>query len=77
MPQECYFPTIRQLAEYEVWCNAATITTARGLDEKQIFQPFPFGLGTIHKTLFHTVNVFRTWSACVGPDVHKPQPPEI
>jgi uncharacterized damage-inducible protein DinB len=31
-------------------------------------------LGTIHRTLFHTVNVFRTWSACVGPEITKPEP---
>jgi uncharacterized damage-inducible protein DinB len=69
-----YYPTIRLLSEYEVWCNAASLDTAGRLDPEQLLHVFPFGLGTIHATLFHTVSVFRTWNACVGPKVDKPEP---
>src|SRR3954447_3836586 len=74
MPPEPYFPTIQLLAEYEIWCNARTFDAAAALAPNQLFQPFGFGFGTIHHTLFHTVNVLRTWSACVGPVIAKPQP---
>jgi uncharacterized damage-inducible protein DinB len=69
-----YYPAIRQLAEYEVWCNAASIGAAQRLEPAQLARAFPFGLGTIHATLFHTVSVFRTWSGCVGPEIVKPAP---
>jgi len=74
MPQDPYFPTIRLLAEYEVWCNQRSLETAAALKPQQLVQPFGFGFGTIHHTLFHTLNVLRTWSACVGPVIDKPQP---
>ncbi len=72
MADERYFPAIRQLAEYEVWCNARAVDAAHRLDADQLFQPFPFGFQTIHATLFHTVEVFQTWSGCVGPVIAKP-----
>ena len=67
-----YFSAIRRLAEYEIWCNKKTFETAAALDPAQLRQQFPFGLGTIHRTLFHTVMVFRWWSACVGPEIFEP-----
>lgn len=72
MPDTQYFPAIRQLAEYEVWCNAKAIEAAQRLTEDQLFQHFGFGLHTIHETLFHTVEVFQGWSGCVGPTIAKP-----
>jgi uncharacterized damage-inducible protein DinB len=54
-----YFPTIRRLAEYEVWCNARAMEAAAALPQDDLFRRFPFGFGTIHETLFHTVSVFR------------------
>src|SRR5258708_36689494 len=67
MPDEHYFPAIKRLAEYEVWCNAKAMDAAARLEARQLFQIFPFGFQTIHATLFHTVEVFQTWSGCVGP----------
>jgi uncharacterized damage-inducible protein DinB len=72
MPHEHYFSTIQRLAEYEVWCNAKMLEAARRLTVDQLFQAFPFGFKTIHATLFHTVEVFQTWSGCVGPVIAKP-----
>jgi uncharacterized damage-inducible protein DinB len=72
MPDESYFPAIRQLAEYEIWCNRRSIEAAAGLTAEQLFRPFPFGFRTIHATLFHTIEVLQTWSGCVGPDISKP-----
>jgi len=72
MGDEVYFPAIRNLAEYEVWCNAGAMKAAAALPIDSLRQPFGFGLGTIHATLFHIVNVFRTWSRCVGPEIKKP-----
>ena len=72
MPDEDYFPTIRLLAEYEVWCNQRAIESAGTLNTDQLFQTFPFGLRTIHATLFHTIEVFQGWSGCVGPTIAKP-----
>jgi uncharacterized damage-inducible protein DinB len=69
-----YYATIRRLAEYEVWCNAQSLEAAGRLGPGQLFRVFPFGLGTVHATLSHTVSVFRTWSACVGPRIHRPEP---
>jgi uncharacterized damage-inducible protein DinB len=69
-----YFPAIRHLAEYELWCNARTFDAAAALDESALHQHFPFGLGTIHKTLFHIASVFRTWSGCISPKIIKPSP---
>lgn len=72
MPDPSYFPTIRQLAEYEVWCNRRSIEAANGLTPGELFHPFPFGFQTIHATLFHIVEVFQTWSGCIGPTISKP-----
>ncbi|MEX2212820.1 MAG: DinB family protein [Phycisphaeraceae bacterium] len=72
MSEESPFTVIRQLADYEVWCNARALETAGGLSSTQLFQSFPFGFKTIHATLFHTVEVFQTWSGCVGPTISKP-----
>jgi uncharacterized damage-inducible protein DinB len=68
-----YFPAIRHLAEYEVWCNARSFEAAASLPPDDLRRLFPFGLGTIHKTLFHVVDVFRGWSGCVGVTIRKPQ----
>jgi len=69
MADNDYFPAIRRLAEYEIWCNARTFEAAKGLDESQLHQRFPFGFGTIHQTLFHIADVFRHWSKHVLPDI--------
>jgi len=74
MTEDRYFPSIRRLAEYEVWCNATLFRAAAQLDEAQLRQSFPFGFGTIHTTLFHIVNVLRTWSGCVEPEIVRPDP---
>ena len=70
--ESAYFPTIRRLAEYEVWCNVRALEAAGQLEEAQLFQTFPFGLKTIHATLFHTIEVLQTWSGCVAPVIDKP-----
>ena len=67
-----YFSTIRLLAEYEVWCNAGAIEAAQQLGGDELLRVFPFGLKTIHQTLFHTVEVFQLWGGCVGPVIAKP-----
>lgn len=67
-----YFPAIRQLAEYEVWCNSKAIKSARALREEHLYKHFPFGFKTIHATLFHTVEVFQFWGGCVGQVIAKP-----
>ena len=72
MIADLYFPAIRRLAEYEVWCNARTFDAAVNLNESALHQRFPFGFGTIHHTLFHIVNVFRAWSGCIPPHIVEP-----
>ena len=74
MNDDRYFPAIRRLAEYEIWCNARAFVAADALDDAQLRRRFPFGLGTIHETLFHIANVLRTWSRCVPPEIAKPTP---
>jgi uncharacterized damage-inducible protein DinB len=69
MNNDAYFPTIRLLAEYEVWCNAKAFDAAAALPPAQLRQRFPFGLGTIHETLCHTVEVMRHWGGRVGPEL--------
>lgn len=66
-------PTIRQLVEYEIWCNAKAFDAVAALEAGQLFQPFPFGLRTIHHTLFHIVDVIRAWGGCVGPAIAEPR----
>jgi uncharacterized damage-inducible protein DinB len=70
-PDERYFPAIKQLAEYEVWCNRRALDAAGKLTVEQLFHRFPFGLQTIHATLFHVVEVLQMWSGCVGPTICK------
>lgn len=72
MADEGYFPTIKQLAAYEVWCNRLSLEAARELTGEQLFQRFPFGLQTIHATLFHVIEVFQGWSGSVGPTICRP-----
>ena len=72
MADEQYFPAIRRLAEYEVWCTRRSLDAADDLTAEQLFRHFPFGLHTVHATLFHLIEVFQTWSGCVGPTVSKP-----
>ena len=62
-----YADTIRQLAEYEVWCNGRSLESAAALDPDDLFRRFSFGLGTIHRTLFHTLNVLEHWTGFVSP----------
>jgi uncharacterized damage-inducible protein DinB len=68
-----YFPAIRQLAQYETWCNAKVLDAAGRLDHGQLFEVFPFGFRTVHATLFHIVEVFQTWSGCVAQVIAKPK----
>jgi uncharacterized damage-inducible protein DinB len=72
MHDDHYFPAIRRLAEYEVWCNRRALHAASQLNADQLFQQFHFGLHTIHATLFHTVEVMQLWSGCVRPTISKP-----
>jgi uncharacterized damage-inducible protein DinB len=67
MPSAAYFPTIRLLAEYEAWCNRGAIDAATALTQEQLYQPFPFGFKTIHRTLFHTLGVMGYWTGFIGP----------
>lgn len=71
MLDEDYYPTIRLLAEYEIWCNQRALEAASELSAEQLFQPFAFGLHTIHETLFHTIEVLQGWGGCVGPVIAK------
>jgi uncharacterized damage-inducible protein DinB len=81
MEQDRYFPTIRQLAQYEVWCNTKMIEAAAALDTPLLFQRFPFGfsqsrqagMGTVHETLYHLLEVFEWWGWHVRPVIAKPQ----
>lgn len=57
----------RQLAEYESWCNARSFDTAASLVHDELLRVFPFGLKTLHHTLFHTLDVFRHGSAFLAP----------
>jgi uncharacterized damage-inducible protein DinB len=41
------------------------------LTVEELFRHFPFGFNTVHATLFHIVEVFQTWSGCVGPVIAK------
>jgi uncharacterized damage-inducible protein DinB len=72
MSGDVYFASIRRLAEYEVWCNARVFEAAGLLEPAVLHRPFGFGLGTIHHTLFHIVDVMQGWSKCVGPEIEKP-----
>jgi uncharacterized damage-inducible protein DinB len=72
MSDDPYFPSIRRLAEYEVWCNRRSLEAAGELNPEQLFRRFDFGLKTIHATLFHVVEVFQLWGGCVGPIIAKP-----
>jgi len=72
MPDERYFPAIKQLAEYEVWCNCRSLEAAGELTAEQLFRRFSFGFQTIHATLFHVVEVLQTWSGCVASTISKP-----
>src|SRR4051794_9711543 len=72
MPDERYFPAIRQLAKYEVWCNQRSLEAAETLTTEELFHRFAFGFQTVHATLFHIVEVLQTWSGCVGPTIFKP-----
>lgn len=71
-PEDGYFPAIKQLAEYEVWCNRRSLQAAGELTSEQLFRRFDFGFQTVHATLFHVVEVFQTWAGCVGPTISKP-----
>lgn len=66
--------TIRQLLEYELWCNRLALNFVAGLSSEEQQRDFGFGLRTPHHTVFHIVNVMRTWSACVAPVIQKPDP---
>ena len=62
-----YFASIRRLAEYETWCNTRLLEAAAALSHDQLYQPFSIGFGTVHATLFHTVQVFAAWSTQTQP----------
>jgi uncharacterized damage-inducible protein DinB len=68
-----YFTTIRQLAQYEIWCNSLALQAAASLEPAQLMQRFPFGFGTIHRTLYHTQNVMRYWTAHIAPKFIQPE----
>jgi uncharacterized damage-inducible protein DinB len=69
-----YAPTIEQLVQYELWCNQQALDFVTRLSQPDQHRDLGFGLRTPHHTLFHIVNVMRTWSACVGPVIAKPDP---
>ncbi|GGJ48963.1 DinB family protein [Deinococcus roseus] len=69
-----YVETILKLAEYELWTNLQLLDAVADLPESDLHRDFGFGLRTPHHTLFHIANVMRTWSACVGTEIRKPEP---
>ena len=71
MAEDRYFSMIRRLAEYEAWCNGRLIEAAAGLSAEELYRRFGFGWGTVHATLFHTVEVLQMWGGCVGPAIGK------
>lgn len=62
-----YFKTILELIEYELWCNTQALGFLEKLSEVERQHDFGFGLRTPHQTMFHIVNVVRTWSLQVAP----------
>jgi uncharacterized damage-inducible protein DinB len=69
MDDDAYFVIIRQLSQYEVWCQGKALDAAEKLERVQLFQEFPFGMRTIHRTLFHMLGVFGYWSGFILPEV--------
>jgi uncharacterized damage-inducible protein DinB len=69
-----YFQTIAQLIEYELWCNFQAIKFLEQLTPEELERDFGFGLRTPHHTMFHIVNVMRTWSLQVKPELQKTTP---
>ena len=67
------FPAIRRLAEYETWCNNQLLDAAAELPEPDLFREFPIGLGTVHRTLFHTLAVIGAWTNQIGPERVEPR----
>lgn len=66
--------TVLELVEYELETSLKLLEFLATVPEKHWHQDFGFGLRTPHHTLFHIASVIRTWSACVGPDIQKPEP---
>jgi uncharacterized damage-inducible protein DinB len=62
-----YFQGIDQLIGYELWCNVQAFAFLETLTPPEIRRDFGFGLRTPHHTVFHIVNVMRTWSLQVAP----------
>jgi len=71
-----YSPAIFNLVEYEVWCNLRALDFLSGLPEEKCREEFAFGLRTPHRTLSHIADVMRAWSACIGPEIGRPEWPE-
>lgn len=69
--QDPYYSTIYQLAQYEVWCNARSLDCADALAPSQVFQEFPFGFRTIHRTLYHVLAVLGYWTGSICPQITK------
>jgi uncharacterized damage-inducible protein DinB len=69
-----YFQTISQLIEYELWCNDQAMQFLERLSVEEIGRDFGFGLRTPHHTMFHIVNVMRTWSLQVRPEIERVTP---
>ena len=69
-----YFPTIEKLIEYELWCNFQALQFLEKLTVEERRRDFGFGLRTPHHTMFHIVNVMRTWSLQVAPVIQKSTP---
>jgi uncharacterized damage-inducible protein DinB len=69
-----YAQTIFSLAEYEIWCNLQAIDFMSRVSDAELKRDCGFGLRSMHRTIFHIVNVVRTWSQCVGPVIEKPTP---
>jgi uncharacterized damage-inducible protein DinB len=66
--------TIRQLLEYELWGTRSALNFVQSLTREEQHHDFGFGLRTPHHTMFHIINVMRTWSACVAPEIQKTEP---
>jgi uncharacterized damage-inducible protein DinB len=66
--------TILELVRYEHWCNRQALTFMASLSHEERHRDLGFGLRTPHHTMFHIVNVMRTWSRCVGPVIAQPEP---
>ncbi|MHC4995611.1 MAG: DinB family protein [Planctomycetota bacterium] len=59
--------TIEQLVEYELSCNRRCLDAFDTLPDNHLHTGHGFGHVTLHRTVFHILDVMRQWSHRVGP----------